>query len=463
MTRCVLSIPILNFIQMGKSCWTISQHVIFDIFIPTIDTYGDINFAVSAFHFGHIGVGCAISFPVIMHLFFTFYTWKSTDLDSSKEKRFTWLLLILNIWKQYQILKLIFFILSKNSKQRVKEHQKKIHKYCSNVEGFVESIPQYFISLSIFMIFATRGIQTGSIPAHPAIQTITNTTRFIHNKTRLDLISMLTHAWSINRNRPSQLTQVFGKTTLGISNEIMFPLSILMSMLVGIKCVMNYLSNGPIGISSDKKWKRFIILVAELVYTISAFYGKVILVFHISMLMTALTSTGMLSFLVLSTILFILPILGFFAPLARYLTFRQLIRLILRNPPLLVLHFITDFAFGPEHGYGKSNFRGCSYINQCCFCICCCKPCRFEEGGSVTISKGLSWIKMAYSKSLVLLFYWIVIVALSSYESNDPLVLMFLSLLPFGTAGFAVTLHSGGKYGVIDMKNEASNGLEINY
>ena len=76
----------------------------------------------------------------------------------------------------------------------------------------------------------------------------------------------------------------------------------------------------------------------------------------------------------------ILPILVFFTPLARYLTFKQLVLLILQNPPLLVLHFITDFAFGPENGYGKSNIRGCSYMNQCCFCICCCKPCRFDEG-----------------------------------------------------------------------------------
>ena len=181
------------------------------------------------------------------------------------------------------------------------------------------------------------------------------------------------------------------------------------------------------------------------------------------MFMTAFFKvSGMVNFLLVFTILFIVPVLAFFIPLARYLTLKQLFQFILQNPSLLIIHMITDFAFGPVEGYGKSKFRGCRYLNQCCLCIFCCEKCRFTEGGNVTFSKGLSWIKMAYSVTLTLLFYVIVIIEIKSYESNDILLKSYLIMLPIGIAGFSVTLHFGDKYGVIDMRNEMPSDLEEN-
>ena len=74
----------------------------------------------------------------------------------------------------------------------------------------------------------------------------------------------------------------------------------------------------------------------------------------------------------------------------------------------------------------------------------------------MTISKGLSWIKLAYSIMLTLLFYVIVTIEIKSYESNDILLKSYLVMLPIGIVGFALTLHFGDVYGVVDMKNEIS-------
>ena len=120
----------------------------------------------------------------------------------------------------------------------------------------------------------------------------------------------------------------------------------------------------------------------------------------------------------------------------------------------------TDFAFGPAEGYGKSKFRGCRYLNQCCLCIFCCEQCKFTEGGKITYSKGLSWMKILYSIMVTLLFYVIVTIEIKSYESNDLLLKSYLIMLPIGIAGFALTLHFGDFYGFIDMTNQVPNDLE---
>ena len=100
---------------MGSNYWTIFQHVVWDIALPTVDTFGDINFAIGAFSTNNIGIGVLMITTVLLNLVFTLCKWKMTRFDGQNEKLFSWLFVFLNMWHQYQVLKLIFNLYYKMS------------------------------------------------------------------------------------------------------------------------------------------------------------------------------------------------------------------------------------------------------------------------------------------------------------------------------------------------------------
>ena len=101
---------------MDGPVFTILQQTIFNILLPTSDFCGDIIFAFNAFSTENYGICCLMLVPVLLNMLFTFYKWKSTDFDTKKEKQFTWLLVILCVWPQYQVVKVILSIFRGKSK-----------------------------------------------------------------------------------------------------------------------------------------------------------------------------------------------------------------------------------------------------------------------------------------------------------------------------------------------------------
>ena len=95
----------------------ILQHTIFDILLPTADAFGDINFAIGAFWSQNYAIGCLMILPVIFNMLFNLYKWLSKSHDTQNEKRFTWLFVVLSLWPQYQVFKLILLILRGKSKR----------------------------------------------------------------------------------------------------------------------------------------------------------------------------------------------------------------------------------------------------------------------------------------------------------------------------------------------------------
>ena len=73
------------------------------ILLPTADVLGDINFAIRALRSHNFGIGCAMVLPVVLNMSFNLYKWTSTEYDTQKEKRFTWLLIINGSNKTIQI------------------------------------------------------------------------------------------------------------------------------------------------------------------------------------------------------------------------------------------------------------------------------------------------------------------------------------------------------------------------
>ena len=276
---------------MGENIITILQHTIFDILLPTSDAFGDIKFAISAFYSQNPGIGCLMILPVVLNTAFTYYKWFSTDHDTQKEKRFTWLLVVLNLWPQYQVLKLILLILRGKSKDIWEPVQDKIKREISFIEPFVEAIPQFFVSAAVFnlLIIRSRSIEFDDTAA---------------------FFGLSGHIWEVN-----EIKQVFGATTLGIDNKIMFPLSMMISTLSGVKSIVDYLSNGPMKMTSDGKCGKAVVLLSMLMYVLSCFAGKSC-VLSLIVQIAEFDIHVMWIFLISITILIVFPILISIGPLS---------------------------------------------------------------------------------------------------------------------------------------------------
>ena len=111
---------------MYRIFFLILQELILGIILPTADTFSDINFAISAFSTQNPRIGISMLLPVILNLAFNIYFLIVTKFDSQRERRFTWLLIIMNVWPQYQVLKLIVSIV--RGKDNWKDRQKKIRR-----------------------------------------------------------------------------------------------------------------------------------------------------------------------------------------------------------------------------------------------------------------------------------------------------------------------------------------------
>ena len=411
---------------MVSNCVTIFQHIVLDVALPTVDTYGDINFAISAFSTNNVGIGVLMITPVVINWLFTLCKWKMTSFDGKKEKWFSWVFVFLNIWPQYQVLKVIFAIVTKKPENDWKKSQDKIKKELSYMEPFIEGIPQMFISIGIFAMLAVRSAKNDG----------KYITALGYNGTNV-----------FGDDGLKKIKTVFGETTLGISNNIMFPLSICISFLGSVKSTVDYLHNSPMKISSRNSCLKVVIFTSTLIYVTSSFLKKTIFHLGFSILVPFYSDaefhggwTALCSF----TVLVLVPGLFTVAPLVRYLGVWKFAKLYLIHPPLLTLPFITDYIFGPLDGYG------------CCRCCCwCCKCVRFNEGSVIRILKGMSWAKYSSFILYDILVSFVFQGYFFSDGYSDVIFITFLNLLP--AVAFAITLHVGKINGVLDLENHDRN------
>ena len=155
-------------------------------------------------------IGCLILFPVLVHIIFVFYAWKKDCFDSEREKRFTWILLILDLWPQVQVFKMTRDFFVNKDHNDLENRKKKLEKNVLCAEAWIEAIPQYIFQVGIFVHLLTKGIA---------------------NK---------------NRQAYYRIFEVFGKTTLGLPTMIMFPINASFSFISGVRAIILYLNNGPL-------------------------------------------------------------------------------------------------------------------------------------------------------------------------------------------------------------------------
>ena len=175
--------------------------------------------------------------------------------------------------------------------------------------------------------------------------------------------------------------------------------------------------------------------------------------------------SGVYGFVVMLVIFIILPILLVIAPLSKYLGLKTFAKMFLKNPPLVVLPFVTDYVVGPVNGYGR-----CTCLNfccwwRCCCWICCCTPCKYQKGTKIKIHRKMSIAKLLYSFILLLPMWASMIYAATTPNGGGAANIFLLVLIPIGNVAFVVVMSLGSKFGVVDLLdtkgNEAVNAEEI--
>ena len=412
---------------MYNIIWLTLKHLLLDILLPTTNTFCNLSLAISALVTNHYRVSFLIFTPVILNLFFIICVWKKNDnLDTKKEKRFTWVFVLLSFWPQYQVLKLLKSIILKNdSENEWRSKKESIRSRLSYIQPSIEAIPQYFISLCI-ITYVYRGTDV-----------------FLQ----------------FGQNGNKELCDMFGDTVLGTKTISFFAFSLFISLINGIKSLADYLQNGPMRISSESRRWNGIIYSAKLIYIILAFLNKICIanlcinVFYMIQVTVQCnyeytywdtdelcvkefeTTLGTSILLLIIVFALLIPTLNTIVPMSIYLGPQKTILLLMRNPPLLTLHLITDFAYGPSSGSG----------------LCCWFACSSKEEYQIVIKKKRSWVIMFYTTCILFPFFLVGVLLAWAVELPN-LLSWLIPLYIVYVASFIIILYGGDDYGEINLQ-----------
>lgn len=453
---------------MAENVLTILKHTVFDILLPTSDILGDFTFSIKAFSSGNPVIGFLMIFPVMLNILFNLYKWYYTYHDTQKEKRFTWVLVMLNLWPQYQVLKLLLLIFRGKSKDIWKPLERKIKNEISYIEPLIEAIPQFFASMCVFSMLAVKHLCIDDTLEEALEALEEDETYDLKFETCTDRIQTLvnqTEGVSVNlfaaivvdvfSGNGTEVTKVFGEETFGIRSTIVFPLSILISLLSGIKTLVSYLQDGSLKMISNTKCGNYVVSISMVVYILTSFFEK----FYISILISYWVGSfdGIFAFLVIFLIWIIFPTLIYIPPLARVVGVKKYAGLVLEHPELLVLPLITEYVIGPIEGgnHYPSCCRCCKFW-RCCTWSCCCKRCDVIHTDNVVISNEMSCTKMLYVAvySLCFVAKEILVISDPDYSNTakiESVVIIIIILL--GKVCFGITLICGKSKGVLVIGN----------
>ena len=360
-----------------KHLFTLTMLLVFGILSPVIDSKGDLLFSIKAFLSRHYFIGCLVISPVLLNMIFVAYVWKDGNFDSKHEMRFTWIFVILNIWPPYQAFKLIRDIIG-NKEQTMWENKKRRLEYQAfAIEPWIESIPQYVISVCIFAHYLVKE----ELWSHSEV---------------CQLVHLVESNFSRNTIR---VEDIFGEETLTLPTRVIFPINATFSFCIGVRSIILYLNNGPLKITSQNfSWQ---LILCKLVYVTLSFLSVIIIFLSYGYVaQTHFCLHEYSIFFVFLVFYVIVPFLLFIAPLIRHLGLGDYGRMMIRNPQFIILPLVTDYVIGPINGYGKGKICCCKWWKCCCWMFCC-EKCNFEHGTKVGIHKKLSLAKMIYKQLIV--------------------------------------------------------------
>ena len=119
----------------------------FDVFLPTLDVYGDASLVIPWYYQGHYAYASLMTVPMVLNYLFTTYKWWS--MEKASDKKWSWVLVMLQLWQQWNAFKVMRLIYKKDD--RAEEKKKRTLKELSSIEPFFESVPSIMIMTCIWL------------------------------------------------------------------------------------------------------------------------------------------------------------------------------------------------------------------------------------------------------------------------------------------------------------------------
>ena len=196
----------------------------FNIFLPTLDVYGDASLIVSWFIRGHTVYAGLMTVPMAFNYVFTTYKWWSMEKEKKSDSRkWSWVLLLFQVWQQWNALKVMIKLFKKDD--RAEEEKNRILKELSSIEPFFESLPSILIMTCI-------GLHTLSYGPFGSLVRQYNSNSF----ECFDTASL--------RNYEQNFCVVFN----GFGGPAWFFTTYAVSILAGSFGICKFLQNGPVAI-----------------------------------------------------------------------------------------------------------------------------------------------------------------------------------------------------------------------
>ena len=116
--------------------------IVFNIVLPTMDLRRDITVLLYLRNFPEYwGWTMFLLIGIILNFIFTCSAW--WRLDTQKEKKWSWIFLVLQIWPQTKALQVISLILRKDP--RARQLRGKMSREVGGLEPFLEAMPTVFL------------------------------------------------------------------------------------------------------------------------------------------------------------------------------------------------------------------------------------------------------------------------------------------------------------------------------
>lgn len=139
---------------------SIIPNLILDAVLPTVDSVLNLILILRWYTLGHVNYASALAVPFIINSVFNIYQW--WKFDSKTEKKFTWLLVVLQLWPAYKTMNLILRLYNENKK--TDEEKRKLKRPIRLLQPYLESVPSLFV---LFVAIFSSVNLPGSIAVSP--------------------------------------------------------------------------------------------------------------------------------------------------------------------------------------------------------------------------------------------------------------------------------------------------------
>ena len=121
--------------------------LLFNVLLPTVDVYSDLSLIIPWYLANHWKYALSMTLPLVLQFASTIYKW--FQFECPKQKRWTWILLLIQLWPQWRAIR-VLKLLYKNDKT----HQKKqieLLREIGSTEAFLEASPSIIIMTIIWV------------------------------------------------------------------------------------------------------------------------------------------------------------------------------------------------------------------------------------------------------------------------------------------------------------------------